>query len=1634
MPKEVEKFETMGRKGHMILLDGINSGSAKVIVKLPQAEYKHVPEISVDISVLANLIIEPVNVNILVHDSVIFRVLQLKQGKLHEIVLGSQYYLEINNKAYAKIDGGLATGLALGTTEVLLRDRNVVENTLKSTMPKARLTVTEADKITLNLLPYYNWVTVENEKHEIALDLYTKNDERITLGAMFKIDSSSDVKLFKESQRNINGSRISGETIQTGTNPVSGTFNNVSFQIILAFLHSNSFTSQLVANAEMLIYGKMELTPRLVILPYDVNRPVKQRVQFRASGGDGSFVFSSTNPNLLTVATSGLAETHLDRLKDVHFDVSATGVVATTVKAAMSQNSKIFKTAEVLFLPPVKLQIVGFNLETALNNFIDIHVALFALHKGAYKPITACDNLQFDIEFSSQIFTIVSVETNEKDTIKDACRLIKLKGIHTGTSSVTISYRHGDELLKDDAQLWVHEPLVTLNPESNVVVLPVGSSRNVIYQSGPRKSYNVGSDLIKDLQFSKSIIDVSELHAEFQEQRFGFNVLCRKIGDTRVRLEIYNLLSQDNFIKNSAVIETIVHCVKPRFINLMSLDKLKTSCPIDSKSSLLHVRSMQDALDIDIEVLDQQKRKLHNISSLFIDFVFSQPTGTINHHIVYNRESESDEIDGVALPKRDFVRTSITEVNINHKIKAIVKDYEGAVLKSLNIQPESPVFGVAKSTGSQQLITPLIENELDFLSFDSSLLPFTSVSIFLAQGLMHRIQLGQGSGYYDIRVKNPSMLEVRHDKSSSQLVIIAKQIGETVIEIDDKCLKTELSKLEVSIVSVGRVELFTLDKVERTKSIEAIAILFDSNNHLVDIDGARLDVYQLNEKIYNERTLSIHRGHQENLQRGEIRYIITGNELGETKVVISSGSVSSSPATIQVFPPLLLIPRNATILVGSSLEITSRGGPKPDSDFLYQIENTDVLKRIDGSVVEGLKVGKTKITGKSVGTNPIDGSSITFTEDSIFVTVIPLSKVKIRTPLQRLKVGNVMPVTLWADAPTPVSPMVLGTLKHLKIHWQTDAPDVIELKHVFEDIGVIYGEADAISMRIRGLKQGKGRITATVYHGNSKLQASVDVTIFKTLELEAPKRIVHDPIVIPPRTSLQLKVNLDETVFEINDQADSTIINVSRDGTVKTNDILGTSLVVAQCGDQKLDIPIEIKNVNYIMATVSPSAQMKTIESFLPRDLNFAMSVSLHDNLGNEFSHSFEDLKWKLTNKNSLEVRASENFTLVVGLLRESSNVLAVSLRDSSGIKYQEDYVKLVTRSPPGIFNKNLLLTTGDIVCFDTPLSDGLGWQSFNSEVLLLHGKIGRVLAAPLSYQVTVHNGVKSGIYMSYELEVRQPDRVNFQKSFDIFNGETYRGFFTISNHQQTDKKVNLIANNPSQCDGLDENFTIDFLTCKLSSHDDTAILKKFETSPVFDKLAGSYACEIKALASLEEITSISRSKTINLQLETRLSSGIADKMDLKLTPAIQIFPRLFSIDKLSQEELTITGMENILQKVEVTSSHPDLLEIYTLPKTSGRLQFKVKLHNAGAVDSELFIRVTSPLTHQSVQIPILPPSEHEPAPTSNTWFVSAMTNIGKITAIIVLVLTSIAIVLMCQRNRDLDTSGGELLKSKTYN
>lgn len=94
------------------------------------------------------------------------------------------------------------------------------------------------------------------------------------------------------------------------------------------------------------------------------------------------------------------------------------------------------------------------------------------------------------------------------------------------------------------------------------------------------------------------------------------------------------------------------------------------------------------------------------------------------------------------------------------------------------------------------------------------------------------------------------------------------------------------------------------DRVEKTRQIEAIARLYDSLDNPLVLDYENLKIYELREQAWNSNILNIEIGHFSNLDTGEIRYFITGAELGETKLTIASGTgektVTSPAYSIQV--------------------------------------------------------------------------------------------------------------------------------------------------------------------------------------------------------------------------------------------------------------------------------------------------------------------------------------------------------------------------------------------------------------------------------------------------------------------------------------------------------------------------------------------------------------------------------------------------------------------------------------------------------------------------------------------------------------------------------------------------------------
>lgn len=84
----------------------------------------------------------------------------------------------------------------------------------------------------------------------------------------------------------------------------------------------------------------------------------------------------------------------------------------------------------------------------------------------------------------------------------------------------------------------------------------------------------------------------------------------------------------------------------------------------------------------------------------------------------------------------------------------------------------------------------------------------------------------------------------------------------------------EPAYLLISVVSIGAILVDGPDRVERSKSIEAIVKLYDSHDNPLHIDPFNLHIYELSEEVFNSNILSVQLGDQFDLNEGEIRYVV----------------------------------------------------------------------------------------------------------------------------------------------------------------------------------------------------------------------------------------------------------------------------------------------------------------------------------------------------------------------------------------------------------------------------------------------------------------------------------------------------------------------------------------------------------------------------------------------------------------------------------------------------------------------------------------------------------------------------------------------------------------------------------------
>lgn len=1561
-PQTVQSLDQKGLKGHMVLLEGLKTGSTKVSVNLPQSEYHHVAPAEVNLMVVANLLIDPVDAYVLKGDTVKFRLFQLRHGRIVELAIpSSQYVFTVENQTIAEaIDyRGNMYALEYGRTRVILQYSHDVNIPL----PHAHITVTGPEYLTLSILPHQNWAVEVNTYYAIVVDVYDEANRKFLLGNNAKIDVTVPSEYFIVKSSTRNGTHHFGQPIKTGQTTV---------QAVLRSVGSNTFSSALTTEEEMMIFSSVVVFPSQYILPWEEN--LKYKVALEATGGDGSYSWSSSHQKIATVTQSGLVET--------------LGFGEVNITAAMTKNIDNKDSSRVVVTRPTRLQIVDrFSLEAEVGKPIYLHVALFAEDdiKNKEFAFTNCQQLRFTVVLDDSTSFYYEEAFNQKDNVGIACANLAVLGSRIASTRVTVRYKSGDILLEDSAVIGTFNPLTIIQPTRGQTVLAVGTSRHLVFSGGPSHS-NLKRGT-KKIDYDNSIVDVFDVDSVPQDF-YIYSVLCKRVGETNVKIVIGSCGSVD--CKRSESVSIVrVFCSLPKMVSFY-FDKKNQDCPLKSEIDRVSALNYKE-LTVTVIVKDNKGRTFDNATSLFGEWLISNVSlASVRYPglVWLNASYEPKYLIPlnhfqVVVPKK---KSGISELTFR------ILHYRNVLLKKLNIPTDLQQFDDEISA------TALIH------FVDDTTVSQTRIVLFNHPKNTATVEISPGSGHYKIMKSTDDVAKFVWDNKNKHILHITPlNEGNVKLTVQDICLQSSATNIEVEIRQVNSIKVDMINKIQKGKYVLAAVKLYDSSESVLPI--SQTEFFDLSVETSDE-ILNI-KQHSVNVSRNEIVFQVSGIESGVTNLVFSSSfgisRIFSEPISVRVYPPLRISPKHIVVPVNSKIHINTFGGPYPDCTYEFSSDNENV-KILTNGLIEGAKIGQTKVTGMAVGYLKSNKNKIVFSKDTVEVTVVQLEGVKIMAPLLKFVQDAIIPLFV-TGLPDNLSPMVLSTLTPgLKFKWSVSSEDVVSIKDVFEPLGVFVKDEDRVSVRLKGLRPGKSIVSLKVFGSNSPVFTdSIQVEVFEDLILVQPPKFRIDSLLLSPDSSYQLKTNKDPAHLKFSvlkniysdvdkaltayDSLDEDILSISSKGLIRVQNKTGRAIIsvdVLHTETQKIrkDILVYVKPVQYVMLQVESKLHGDPDVPILalPQGMKLELKTNFYDEYGQKFTAAKHAVNVE-TNRNDLTMlKETRNNTIITELIAAGESVLRVwddslSTKPKDFVKFNVDHLI----SP----QKNHLVT-GDVVCFSMNKICNEGfWSSSQPELFTIDSEsgIGNTRNKPGTVVVSYYLP-ECEITANTVVEILPINAIHFvpfkKKIISNALGESYDAELVLFNNYETttSKSNNLIAPDGAKCQTRDQ-FRVPLYPFSCNAKFVQApssmplVEDLFIVKPSFSIKTGLYACQFIP-KSTHNVTL--HKAEVMLKATTIPSTVTSQPVTFIFYPALKVNTDKVVIKHFGLASVILTGFPEVLDQATVTPSNVDYLQVLKGSSGTPTAQpFRIQPTDKIKIEprTDLYIQVNSPLTQQTIKIPV---------------------------------------------------------------
>ncbi|CAD5234960.1 unnamed protein product [Bursaphelenchus xylophilus] len=1093
-PPGIEDLEKQKKKGYVVLVEGIQTGAAKLTARFSESDFSYVAPHGIELYVVANLLLIPSEDLFVTAGSVIpYSAVILKQGAT-EPVPKDQYELVVSDPDVCSLDPttNYLTANALGNVEVTLYDTTVKQKA--GFKPQsAHVYVVEPDSIFFTISRGNNWVLQAGLSYEIEvklLDLQGKN-VFIPENARFETDLSDHFEKIESSK---NGTYFKVRAKRTGQITIKSHFTEL--------IDVNGYTQKVAVpiygEQKTEIFDPIDLTPKTLIFPYQRNYPYNYKLKVK--GGSGVFVWSTENKNIAGISESGV--------------VSSGEIGETIVHVADYRNEQHRDISKVIVIEPKGIEFGPSVLEAEIGTALTLNIKMFTELNGSPVPFTDCRNFDFTVQVSNQ--NVFKVDKSKPGAIPEenrGCSTIHLVAKAVGDSKITVSYGS----LKAQIDIFAFPPLkITVDTE---LLLGLGSSAPFKFEGGPRPFTFDPSKYYAKVEAGNGQI------GEIENTGDVYRAVCKEnIAETTVSVKVGNRRSTSLPFPAQSVAQAKLCCSVPSRIALTQRSKAKVSkggnCPTSTHSVFFGEPSYLELSAFghcSSQGEDAMERKFSSVSSLVVDFRVKQTSlASIDR---FDKAEEQEFIYAVIQPSG----------------RAGVVD----------IQASTSQFDVKKSKKS---IGKTLSSHLTLNLVDKAAATPTSIVLWNQKEARGVVTLVGGSGHFWIdytvsgQYVNAHLLTNPKEPGQTQIQLSPIQEGLTKLVVHDLCIGGHEVKVDVKVTEISEIRIRGAEFVEVQKEVPLEVVV-------IDVEGQEFaleDIQEINLNLeYNNDLVSLDK-------QGLLTYNALGVKVGVTQIIVfaisaTGKTVRSTPHHLQVFAPLILDPREVTLIPQSVFQLEIIGGPQPIHPVNFEMNNTAIA-----SISSNGLIHSTQTLGYSSIKGVVGYSGHTVTSDTVILKVVSLAGVRIVVSSSLVETGEVLEARVEGIAGSDESPFAFGGADYpLTVEWKLSKADseILNFEPVMHKL-VREKKENQFATQLRGLKSGIAELEVKVTAHSSSYRHFltreshfndvIKINVHDPVNFVAPFLDKQPTIRVTPLASLPLSINrpVEEVVYKASKESE----------------------------------------------------------------------------------------------------------------------------------------------------------------------------------------------------------------------------------------------------------------------------------------------------------------------------------------------------------------------------------------------------------------------------------------------------------------------------------------------------------------